>query len=142
MTIQRLTGAWQLKAFEFTDAEGNLFYPLGKQPTGALVVAGSGHAVLSFANSERSCFSGDDLFSGSTEERAAAAKGYVSFGGPCEVTDDTISIHVAYSLFPNWIGAIQIRRYKIDGDTLVLSTLGPRLYGGTLRTGRARLQRA
>jgi hypothetical protein len=141
MTIQRLAGAWKLQAFEFTDADGKLLYPLGIRPTGALVVTENGHAVISFAASERPKFIGDDIFSGSTEEFVSAAKGYVSFGGPCEVTEDTITIRVEYSLFPNWIGGLQIRRYKIDGDTLVLSTPGPRMFGGALRMGRAQLKR-
>lgn len=34
MSIEQLTGAWRLRTFEFTDADGGLFYPLGETPAG------------------------------------------------------------------------------------------------------------
>lgn len=142
MSVDRLAGVWRLKAFEFTDAGGNLFHPLGERPEGALVVTNSGHAVVSFSASDRSKFATDDVFVGTDEERAAAAAGYVSFGGPCKVTDNSITVQVEYSLFPNWVGGTEVRLYEVDGDTLTLRTPGARVLGGVERTGRAELERA
>jgi hypothetical protein len=141
MTKDQLAGVWRLKEFEFTDAKGGLFYPLGERPEGTLVVTNDGYAVFSFFASGRPKFASDDVFGGKDAEYAAAAKGYASFGGPCEVTEDSISVRVEFSLFPNWIGGTQIRRYEIDGDVLTLRTLGARVLGGVERSGRARLER-
>lgn len=142
MSLDRLAGAWNLRSFEFTDSGGNVFRPLGDRPEGSLVVVQSGHAVLSFAAADRTQFATSDLFAGTDEERAAAAAGYISFGGPAEITDDAITIQVEYSLFPNWVGGTQTRLYELDGDTLTLRTPGPRLFGGAERSAHAVLQRA
>lgn len=142
MSLDGLAGAWRLRSFEFTDSGGNVFHPLGERPEGSLVVAHTGHVVLSFAASDRSKFASSDLFAGTNEERAAATAGYVSMGGPAEITSDAITIQVEYSLFPNWIGGTQTRLYELDGDTLTLRTPGPRLFGGMERSARAVLQRA
>lgn len=141
MSADRLAGVWKLQAFEFTDADGNLFHPLGTRPGGALVVTPDGHAVVSFCNPDRRKFASDDVFGGSVEELAAASKGHVSFGGPCEVTDTTITVHVDYASFPNWVGGTQVRLYEIDGPRLTLRTPGARVMGGVERSGRADLVR-
>ena len=142
MSIDRLVGVWRLKAFEFTDAEGNLFHPLGKRPSGALVVTKDGHAVISFSASDRPKFATDDVFKSTPEERATAAQGFASFGGPCEVSDTSITVRVEYSSFPNWVGGSQVRLYQTDGKKLTLRTPGARMFGGVERTGRAELERA
>jgi len=142
MSIEQLTGAWRLRAFEFTDADGGLFYPLGENPGGTLVVTPDGHVVFSFCAGGRASFASDDVFLGTDEERAAAATGYVSFGGPGEVSHDAITVQVEYSLFPNWVGSTQTRLYELDGDQLTLGTAGPRLFGGVERTARAVLERS
>ena len=142
MAIERLAGAWRLKVFEFTDAKGGLFHPLGERPHGSLVVTGDGYAVISFSASDRPKFATDDIFAATAEERAAAAAGYVSFGGPCEVTDNSIAIRVEHSSFPNWVGGKQVRLYEVAGDKLTLRTPGARVFGGTERSGRAELEKA
>lgn len=142
MSLDRLAGAWRLRTFEFTDAQGKLFRPLGERPQGALVVSRGGHAVLTFSAPDRAKFAADDLFAGTGEEWAAAAAGYVSFGGPCEVTATSLAVRVEYSLFPNWVGGTQVRLYEIEGNRLTLRTPGARLFGGAQRSGRAELERA
>lgn len=142
MSVEQLAGAWRLRSFEFTDGDGNLFHPLGEAPGGALVVTPGGHVVFSFCAGGRASFATDDVFLGTDEERAAAATGYVSFGGPGEVSADAISVQVEYSLFPNWVGGTQIRLYELDGDRLILRTAAPRNFGGVERSARAALERA
>jgi hypothetical protein len=141
MSIERLAGVWRLKAFEFTDSKGSLFHPLGERPQGTLVVTDDGYAVISFSASDRPKFATDDVFSATVEKRAAAGAGYVSFGGPCEITDTTISVQVEHSSFPNWVGGKQVRLYEVNGDKLTLRTPGARVFGGVERSGRAELER-
>jgi Lipocalin-like domain len=141
MSLGRLTGAWRLTAFEFTDAGGSVFRPLGERPAGALVVSHDGHVVFSFCASDRARFAFDDVFAGAGDELAAAAALYVSFGGPGEIDDHAIAVRVDYSLFPNWVGTIQRRLYELDGDRLILTTDGPRMFAGVERRARAVLER-
>ncbi len=141
MSLERLAGAWRLKAFEFTGADGVVFRPLGESPGGCLVISPHGYLTLAFIANDRPQLSTDDVFSIDAAELARAAAGYVSFGGPCEVSPDAITVQVEYSLFPNWVGKPQTRLYHLDGDRLTLRTPGPRMFGGAERNGEARLER-
>ena len=52
--------------------------------------------------------------------------------GRYTVHEGRVLHHVETSLFPNWVGGAQERRYKLDGDRLPLST-APLLQGGRER---------
>lgn len=137
-----LIGAWRLRSFEFTDAAGGILRPLGEHPAGYVILSGDGHMSLNFTATDRADFAVDDLFGGSDEERAAAARGFVSFGGPYRIEGDAVVVEVEFSLLPNWVGRPQTRRFAIDGDRLTLRTTGPKRFGGMARTGEAVLVRA
>ena len=137
-----LLGTWRVLAFEFTNAAGAVFRPLGEGPLGGIVFAVGGHMSFDFFAAERPHFAADDLFGGSDDERAMAASGAVVFGGPCRSENGVLIIDVAHSLFPNWIGGTQRRLYVVDGDRLMLRTEGLRVFGGAERRGEARLARA
>ena len=136
-----LTGTWVLEAFVFTDSDGGLYHPLGETPAGVVTFTPDRYITFSFMARERQPFAADDLFAGSDAERAAAASGYVTFGGPYRVDGDAIVIDVDYSLFPNWVGKRQTRLFELDGDRLTLRTTGALLFGGENRRGEARLRR-
>lgn len=60
-------------------------------------------------------------------ERASAAAGYLSYAGRFEVIGDLVHHHVELSLFPDWVGGVQVRHIdwitNKDGTTdLELST--------------------
>ena len=137
-----LPGTWVLEAFVFADSDGGLYHPLGETPAGVLTFTPDGYVTFSFMASDRAPFTSDDLFGGSDAERAAAARGYMTFGGPYRIDGDAIVIDVDYSLFPNWVGKRQTRRFELDGDRLTLRTTGALLFGGETRRGEARLRRA
>ena len=71
---------------------------------------------------------------GSAEERANAADSYISYSGPCEIEKDKFRVKVEVSLFPNWVGGIQERNYKIEEKTLSVSTT-PTLVNGKEQVG-------
>lgn len=138
----QLTGAWKVTSFAFTDAGGGVYNPLGESPAGTVAFTPDGYMSFTFMASARAPFAAEDLFGGSEAERAAAAAGYVSFGGPYRVEDNAIVIDVEYSLFPNWVGKKQVRLFFVEGDRLTLRTPGPKIFNGVERTGEARLRRA
>jgi hypothetical protein len=63
------------------------------------------------------------------DERAQAAKSYLSYAGTYEIGDGEVVHHVEVSLFPNWVGKALRRFYALEGDRLTLST-GPLLQAG------------
>ncbi len=74
-------------------------------------------------------FAEGDVLSGSSEEKVAAAEGYLSYCGKFEIQADKLILHPEVSFFPNWIGVDQIRFFKLTDNTLILSTPSQRLRG-------------
>ena len=118
-----------------------MLHPLGKQPTGFVVISADGYLALNFMTGERSRFADDDLFGGDEAERAQAATEVVSFAGPYAYDGTAVSVAVEYSVFPNWIGGTQVREVEVSGDTLILRTEGTKIFAGARRQAEARLIR-
>ena len=61
--------------------------------------------------------------SGLADVRAAYA-GYIAYFGTYQVNEsrDTVEHHVLGALNPTWVGGVQVRRMRFDGETLILST--------------------
>jgi hypothetical protein len=137
----RLHGTWALRAFDFIDAEGAVFQPLGPEPLGGLVISPDGHVSFQFFAANRRQFATEDLFGGTDEEWAWAARGAVVFGGPCRTEGGALIVDVTYSLYPNWIGGTQRRLYRVEGDRLMLGTDGPALFGDVQRRADVKLVR-
>jgi len=140
-----LEGVWLLEAFEFTVGEdindGEVHRPLGDRPVGSVMIK-DGYLNLVFMSGDRATFATPDVMGGSDAEKVAASDSYVSFGGPCWVEGDAVVVDVAHSLFPNWVGREQRRRFVLNGDRLTLQTAQAIHVNGRKRWGRARLYRA
>ena len=108
---------------------------------GYIMYGPDGYMSVSIARPGRAVFAAEDLFGGSSGERALAAETYVSYCGTYEFRGETVVHFVELSLFPNWVGAQQERLVEVAGDRLVLSTR-PILLGGVLRTARLVWERA
>lgn len=77
---------------------------------------------------------------GAADENKATAQGTITYFGTYSEgdTDQTISIHVDGSSFPNWNGTDQKRIFAITGDQLKL--IAP--VGGTVGTAEVVWKRA
>jgi hypothetical protein len=129
-----LSGAWKLKSLETRASDGSVSYPWGKETLGYAVISSEGYFCVAIMSANRKRFSSQDMKGSSVEERANAADSYISYSGPCEIERATFRVKVEVSLFPNWIGTIQERNYKIAGKTLSVSTT-PTLVNGKEQVG-------
>lgn len=129
-----LFGAWRLKSLETRASDGSVSYPWGKETLGYIIISPEGYFCCTIMSANRWRFSSQDMKGGSVEERANAADSYVSYSGPCEIEKDKFRVKVEVSLFPNWVGEIQERNYKIEGKTLSVSTT-PTLVNGKEQVG-------
>ncbi len=127
-----VVGTWRLKRWETRDAGGKVAYPLGPDAVGYLTYTPGGHVFVAIMRAGRPPFAGDDLLGGTPEERAAAAAGYVAYGGRYEVRDGAVIHHVELSLFPNWVGADQLRFAEVAEDELTITTRPLRIGGETV----------
>ncbi len=127
-----VVGTWRLKLWETSTADGRVAYPLGPDAVGYLIYTPGGHMSVVMMRARRAAFAGDDLLGGTSEERAAAVEGYVSYCGRYEVRDGTVVHHVELSLFPNWVGTEQVRFVEVAEDELTITTRPLRIGGETV----------
>ncbi len=115
---------------------------MGEAPDGLLAYAADGTMIGIMGRGDRPRFAADDLTGGSDHERARAFASFVAYGGRYEVTGDTVTHHVETSLFPNWIGTQQRRRWELDASGRHLTLTSPPLaLGGARRIQRLRWER-
>jgi lipocalin-like protein len=137
-----LVGSWRLESWvALTDDGATESMPMGPGPEGLLVYAADGTMITTFGRADRDSFAtGDvtgDLTGGSVEERSEAFRSFIAYGGRFAVDGSTVIHTVEVSLFPNWIGTTQRRRWEVDGRGEVLTLTSPPLTVG----GQTRIQR-
>ena len=139
-----LIGAWTLESYESSTIDGSqLTYPLGVDARGIIMYTPDGYMSAQLMRSDRTPFDRADLQLAHDNELAAAAGGYLSYGGPFTVVDDgLIAHHVEVSLLPNWIGGIQYRKARLHDSCLELSSAEPILIDGQRRNAKLVWRRA
>lgn len=138
-----LVGSWRLRRWAAIAEDGIEALPLGDAPDGLLIYAADGSMLAALGQGNRPAFDSDDVTGGSDDERARAFSTYVAYGGRYEIQGDTVHHRVETSLFPNWVGTVQRRRWELDetGRRLTL-TSPPISLGGATRIQRLIWERA
>ncbi len=116
---------------------------MGASPDGLVTYTADGTMVGMMGPGDRPRFATDDVTGGTDVERALAFATFIAYGGRYEVGGDTVTHYVETSLFPNWIGTTQRRRWELDesGRRLTL-TSPPVTLGGAIRIQRLTWERA
>ncbi|NEQ34981.1 MAG: lipocalin-like domain-containing protein [Okeania sp. SIO3I5] len=122
MTQNQFVGTWQLVSFELKDVNGEVSYPYGKDTIGYLMYAEDGYMSVVIMAANRSNFSSEDFFGGSTQEKANAMETYLSYCGRYEIKDKKVIHHIKASLFPNLVGIDQERFFEFTENYLSLTT--------------------
>ena len=133
MTKSDLVGVWRLESFELRSSDGQRTFPMGRDAKGYISYTEDGFMSAAIMTLGRKSFESNDIRGGTTEERAEAAGGYLSYCGSYEVKQDQVIHHIEVSLFPNWISVDQVRLCEIEGNRLTLST-NPFFVGGKDQT--------
>lgn len=136
-------GSWRLRRWVSLADDGSQSLPMGEAPEGLLVYSDDGTMVGIMGPAARPRFASDDVTGGTDEERARAFATFIAYGGRYQVEGDTVRHDVETSLFPNWIGTVQQRRWELDDDGRLLTLTSPPLaLGGTVRVQRLTWERA
>jgi hypothetical protein len=118
-----LHGSWLLRRWDST-VEGVFHgYPMGEDAVGQIVYNPDGHMAAILSMRDRARFNTSQFHKGSPDQRDAAAVTYVSYGGTYEVVAEVVTHHVAFSLFPDWVGTDLVRTVSWDDDELVLTSI-------------------
>lgn len=137
-----LVGGWRLRTWVSIADDGAETYPMGDAPDGLLAYSAGGAMIGIMGPGGRPRFATDDVTGGSAEEQAAAFATFIAYGGRYEVDGETITHHVKTSLFPNWIGTQQRRRWQLDPSGRVLTLTSPPIaLGGDTRIQRLTWER-
>jgi hypothetical protein len=124
MADTAFVGAWKLLSYELRGSDGSVQRPLGMHPAGRLMYDASGRMMGQCVDPDRSNFAHNNHNRGSLDEIKAAFIGCVAYYGVYVVDEaqGTVTHKVQGSLFPNWTGTDQVRRFRFEGNRLILST--------------------
>jgi len=100
---------------------------------GYIIYTEDGHMAYQIMAANRANFAAGDVRRGTQSEKTAAFDTFAAYCGTYDVEGTTVVHHVALSLFPNWVGADQVRTFTVSGDNLELKT-SPVLFEGQMRT--------
>lgn len=113
-------GTWTLVSYQTADEEGNVVYPFGKDAKGFIMYNPDGYMSAQLMKSGRPAYESGDLHTGTQEEMAEAAHGYLAYSGRFEVDEEKgeFTHHMDVSMNPTWLAQAQPRVAKIEGDVL------------------------
>ncbi len=126
----RLTGTYYLVSYEIRRSDGTVSRPFGRAPVGQLVYDDfgrmSGHVMRAQAHPFRGTSRRAD-----PDDVKSAFRGYLGYFGTYTLDEASSSVihNVEGSWNPNWVGTKQIRRFRLEGDTLTIWT-DPETRGG------------
>lgn len=130
MQCDELVGTWKLDTFELQMPDGAILHPYGERVSGYLAYTPEGVMSASFMNADRGAGGDPDLSKAETRWDS-----FMAYSGPYRVEGDRILHDVEVSSLGVWIGTVQERWFKIDGDRLTLVTT-PLAVGESAPVGR------
>ena len=137
-----LIGGWRLRSWVSIADDGSQSRPMGDAPDGLLAYTATGTMIGIMGPDARPRFATDDVTGGTPEEQAQAFGTFIAYGGRYAIDGDTVTHHVETSLFPNWIGTEQQRRWSLDASGRQLTiTSPPQVLGGESRIQRLTWER-
>ena len=112
---QRLIGTWKAVSFAAVDEQtGAQTRGFGDNPKGYLIFHPNRmFAFISFEGRNSAPQRAPD---------APALPSMMAYSGPYEVSEGSFTTMVDMSAFAGWIGTKQLRYFKLDGDTLEITT--------------------
>jgi Lipocalin-like domain len=115
-----LLGTWKLLSFTTEDlATGEKTELFGAHPGGYLSYGPNSrmYAILTRENRKP-----PNDFPPTDAERIDLYNGFCAYAGTYSVVDDKVNHHVEASWNQSWTGTIQVRRFRIDNERLILQT--------------------
>jgi hypothetical protein len=119
-----LVGTWRLVSCEARASNGDVRYPFGEHVSGQLIYDADGNMSAHVMRASRQAFGTADADRGTDAEVRAAFESHTSYFGTYTVNLErhTVTHHVKGASFPNWVGHDQLRYYKWDRGSLLIST--------------------
>ena len=137
-----LHGGWRLTRWDYTIDGEFRGYSMGEDAKGQIIYTPDGNRSAILSQADRPPVDAVAFHQATVEERNRAALSYVSYGGTWELSDEVVTHHVEFALFPNWIGTDLVREVSWDGDSLVLTGVPETSASGKVVVNRLFWERA
>jgi hypothetical protein len=126
---------WTLVAITYNQ-DGKTRDIFGASPAGTLMFDMGGRFAQVIMRSDFPKFASNNRETGTPEENKAIVQGSIAYFGTYSVSNETISLHVDGSTFPNWKGTDQKRTLTLSEDELKWTNPTPSAAtgGGTTAT--------
>ncbi len=141
-TPEDLHGCWHLTRWVYSVDGTPRGDAMGPDAKGQIIYSPDGHMSAILTRNNRAPLHAGTWPQATPEERETAALGYVSYAGSWDLADEVVSHHVAFALFPNWIGTDLVREVSWEGKTLVLTGLPETTTTGKTVVNRLTWERA
>lgn len=130
---ERLIGAWTLVSNDNILPDGTTRQLFGSNPRGILILDASGRYAQISMRPDRPKFASGNRLEGTAEEYKAVVQGTIAFFGSWTVDDEneTITLRLEGSQFPNQEGEVSTRPVSVSGDELKMSIPSPGSGGKT-----------
>lgn len=113
-------GTWRLQSYvREVSATGQRYNLFGDKPDGYIGYAPDGRMYAIFVNTERTK---PQETVATDEEKAQLFSTITAYAGTYTLEKDKVVHHVDISWNQAWTGTEQVRFYKLDGDTLTITT--------------------
>ena len=131
---QRLLGSWILVDCKVVQGDTLKDLPIGPadQCGGFLIYSPDGIVSAMISRLDRPLFRDGSVHGGSSEEKLRAYESIISYVAAFEVDEaaSTVTHHIRYATFPNWVNSKQVRKCTLDGNKLMLDAPPMLLDGG------------
>jgi hypothetical protein len=129
-----ILGTWKLVSASSSSSDGERSdTPLGVGPTGSITYTPDGRMSAIISHGGRKPLFAAGPTPPTTEQRADAFSTFVAYAGRFTLKSDEVIHHVEISFIQDWVGTDQVRKIKLEGERLVLST-PPMSTGGKIMT--------
>jgi hypothetical protein len=125
----RFLGVWKLIAYQRKSGDGRVAHPFGEKPVGRIAydTAGRMSAQLMRPGRKSTMAVGVSYANGtaSDAELREAAGGFIAYFGTFDIDEASTNVihHVEACLVPSWVGHDLKRRYRFEGNRLMLSAV-------------------
>ncbi len=126
---EELVGLWRLVSFEAAGPGGVIVHPFGTDAVGYITYEANGFVSMHLSAKDRPLSSAANMLQASPKEKESMAKSCLSYCGSYEIMDDKVHHHVEVCTFPNYVGKILTRDYRVKDNVLQLSSR-PETSGG------------
>ena len=120
---EQVAGTWMIVS-QYVEVDGQRVDTIGPNAKGSTIFDQSGHFVSVVQAANLPKFASNNRLTGTDAENTAVIHGSLAYYGTYTVNEknNTITLHLEGSTFPNWDGVVQTRTVAISANRMNMDT--------------------